>query len=77
MTYALKVSTAGNSACLMLPKAAVERLNVAKGDVVYLTEGKSGEMVLTAHDPDFAAQMEAAEHVMKQYRNALKELARK
>ncbi|HET6345531.1 MAG TPA: AbrB/MazE/SpoVT family DNA-binding domain-containing protein [Myxococcota bacterium] len=77
MTYAIKVSTAGNSTCLMLPKAAADRLQVEKGDVVYLTEGPDGALLLTTSDPEFAEQMAAAEQVMRQYRNALRELAKK
>jgi putative addiction module antidote len=34
---ALKVTQVGNSTGVILPKEAVSRLNVEKGDVVYLT----------------------------------------
>ncbi|ACD91134.1 MAG: AbrB/MazE/SpoVT family DNA-binding domain-containing protein [Chlorobium limicola] len=69
------VSKIGNSTGVILPKAAVERLKVKPGDVVYLTETSTGYTV-TPYDPEFEAQMEAARRGMTEYRNALHELAK-
>jgi putative addiction module antidote len=72
---ALKITQVGNSKAVVLPKEVVSRLKVEKGDVVYLTEAPDGYR-LTPYDPGFAEQMEAARHIMKRRRNALRELAK-
>jgi putative addiction module antidote len=71
----VKVTTVGNSAGVVLPKEALARLKIKKGDTLYLIETRDGYM-LTGYDPEFAAQMDAAEEGMRTYRNALRELAR-
>jgi len=50
-------------------------MNVDAGDVVYLTETVDGVRV-TPYDPEFAAQMDVAEKVMKKRRAVLRELAK-
>ncbi len=71
----VKVTTVGNSTGVVLPKEALARLKIRKGDTLYLIETRDGYM-LTGHDSELAAQMEAAEAGMRIYRNALGELAR-
>ena len=71
----LKVTQIGNSLGVVLPKEAVARLRVGKGDVVFLTETDDGFRI-TPYDPEFARQMEAAEEVSKRRRNALRVLAK-
>ena len=44
---AFKVTTVGSSVGFILPKAARERMKVAKGDVLYLTEAPDGGYRLT------------------------------
>ena len=75
MTLELKIRRVGNSLGVVLPKEALNRLNVQAGDQLYITEAPDG-FRLTAADPEFARQMEIAEKGMKRYRNALRELAR-
>jgi putative addiction module antidote len=70
----LKVTTVGNSVGVILPKEILERLRVGKGDSLYVVETKNG-IQLTAYDPAFARQVEAAERVMREDRDALKKLA--
>jgi len=70
-----KLTTVGNSTGLVLPKEALARLKVKKGDTVYLVETQGG-YELTPYNPEFAAQMEAAEKGMRAYRHALRELAK-
>jgi putative addiction module antidote len=72
---ALKISQIGNSIGLVLPKEAVSRLKVGKGDVVYLTEAADGYRI-TPYDPVFEQQVETARAIMKRRRNALRELAK-
>ena len=71
----VKVTTIGNSMGIVLPKEALAKLKVSKGDTLYLVEGPEG-WVLTPYQQDFETQLEAAEAVMRRYRNALRELAK-
>ena len=70
------VAQIGNSTGVILPKEAVARLKVKKGDSVFLTETPDGYS-LSPYDPEFETQLEAARRGMARYRNALRELARK
>ena len=70
----LKITAVGNSLGIILPKEVQQMLRVSKGDVVHVTEAPGGVM-LTPYDPDFAAIMAAAEIVMAENREALRELA--
>lgn len=72
---ALKITAIGNSAGVVLPKDVLARLGVTKGDMLYLTEAPDGFRI-SAYDPDFARQMEAAAKVMKRRRAALRTLAK-
>jgi putative addiction module antidote len=74
-TIALKLTTIGNSVGAVLPKEALAKLNVGKGDTLFLTESPDGYR-LTPYNPDFEAQMNAARAIMKKRRNALRELAK-
>jgi len=73
--FTLKLTTIGKSAGLILPKEALSKLNLHKGDTLYLTETKEGYL-LTPYNPEFESQMRHAEDVMSRYRNTLKELAK-
>ncbi len=57
-----------------LPKETLARLNLQKGDTLYLTEGPQG-IRLVPFDEEFAAQMEAAREVMRENRDVLQRLA--
>jgi putative addiction module antidote len=74
-TVLIKVTTVGNSLGLILPRNLLAKLRVTKGDVIYVTETRSG-IELTPFDPDFALQMDAAELIMQENRDALRRLAR-
>jgi putative addiction module antidote len=71
----VKVTTVGNSTGIILPKEALAKLNVQKGDTLLLTESPEG-FVLTPYDATFERQMSAAEKVANRYRDALRELAK-
>lgn len=75
MNKPLKITRIGNSAGIVLPKEVLARLRVGPGDAVYLTEAPDG-VRLTAIDPDFAATMDAAEAIMREDRDILRELAK-
>lgn len=74
---ALKVRKVGNSLGVVLPREAAARLKVDEGAVVYLTEAPDGSYRLTAYDERFAGQMEAAERIMREDRDVLRELAKR
>ena len=65
----------GNSVGVILPKEILERLRVKRGDSLYVIETKNG-IELTAYNPDFARQVEIAERVMREDRDALRKLAK-
>lgn len=71
----LKLTQIGNSVGVALPKAVLERLHAAKGDNLFLVETPEG-FLLTPYDPAMAAQLEAAEAVMREDRDVLKALAK-
>jgi putative addiction module antidote len=71
----LKVTQVGNSIGLVLPKEALSRLNVTKGDALFLIETPDG-YTMTAYDPGFAEELKFAEEGSRKYKNALKELAK-
>jgi putative addiction module antidote len=72
---ALKLTQIGNSVGVALPKAVLERLHASKGDNLFLIETSEGYM-LTPYDPAMAAQLEAAEAIMREDRDVLKALAK-
>jgi len=71
----VKVTSIGNSMGIVLPKEALTKLKAEKGDILYLVDGPEG-LTLTPYQHDFEKQMQAAEKVMKKYRNTLHELAK-
>jgi len=72
----LKLTGVGTSTGVVIPKAMLARLNVAKGDVLYAVETPDGGYRLTPYDPAFAEKMERAEDIIKRYRNTLHALAK-
>jgi len=60
---------------ILLPKEALKKLKANKGDTLYLVDSPEG-LTLTPYQQDFEDQMEAAETVMKKYRNAFHKLAK-
>ena len=71
----VKVTAIGNSVGIVLPKEALGKLNVDKGDTLYLVENPEG-LTLTPYEQNFEKQMDAAKKYVKKYRNALHELAK-
>ena len=71
----LKVTTVGSSAGVVLPKDVLTRLNIGKGDTLFLTDAPDGYRI-TPYDPDFERQMNLVRRVMNERRNVLKELAK-
>ena len=74
MATTVKVVAIGNSSGVILPKETLARLNVQKGDTLYLTETPHGIRLVT-YDEEFARQMEAAREIMRENRDVLQRLA--
>jgi putative addiction module antidote len=70
----LKLTTVGNSTGIVLPREILDRLRVSKGDTLYAVETPNG-IELTPYNPEFAAQMDRAEAIMREDRDALRKLA--
>lgn len=73
---ALKLTTIGTSTGVIIPKEMLARMNVGKGDSLYLVEAPDGGYRLTPYDPVFARKMEKADEIMRRYRNTLNVLAK-
>ncbi len=73
--HTLKIRRIGNSLGATFPKEVLQKLNVSEGDSIFLTETPNG-VQMTAYDPDFEAAMQAFAETRKNYRNALRELAK-
>ena len=71
----LKLTAIGNSLGVVLPKEALGRPKVGKGDTLYITESPDGYR-LTPYSPGFEEHMSAARKIMKKRRAALRELAK-
>jgi putative addiction module antidote len=74
MTRKLKVTAIGNSTGVILPKELLEKLRVSRGDELMVLETPDG-ITLTPFNPEFSAQMETAEKIMRRRRNLLRKLA--
>ncbi len=71
----LKLTTIGNSLGVVLPKEALNKLHLEKGDILFLTESPDGFRP-TPYSPAFETQMLAARQIMKKRRAVLRELAK-
>ena len=50
---ALKITQIGNSMGVILPKEILAKMNLEKGDTVYLTEAANGGFKLSPYDDEF------------------------
>jgi len=73
--HMLKLTQVGNSLGAIFPKDLLAKLNLEKGDEIYLTESPDG-LRITLHNPEFEEQMNAARDIMKKRRAVLHELAK-
>ena len=74
MVLKLKLRKVGNSVGLVLPREALLHLHAQEGDTVCATEAKDGSLRLCLTNPAVLRQLEAAQHVIRRYRNTLREL---
>lgn len=73
----LKITQIGNSLGAVFPKEMLTELKAQKGDTITVTSAPGGSMrIVAVSDPNFDAQMDAAQKVMRKRRSALRELAK-
>jgi putative addiction module antidote len=76
MMLELKLRKIGNSVGVVLPKEALAHLKAAEGDVISVTEGADGRLLMSSQQAQVSEQMRIAQSLMQRYRNTLRELAK-
>ncbi|OFW18793.1 MAG: AbrB family transcriptional regulator [Acidobacteria bacterium RIFCSPLOWO2_02_FULL_65_29] len=76
MVLELKLRKIGNSVGIVLPREALTHLNVGEGDTVCVTDAAGGSLRLSPGTAESRRQLEAAQNVIRFYRNALRELSK-
>jgi putative addiction module antidote len=75
MTTIMKLRKVGGSLGIIIPKDEVERMHLKEGDELFGLPDDDG-LRLQARDPLFERKMKAFENTRRQFRNALRELAK-
>jgi putative addiction module antidote len=73
--HMLKLTQIGNSIGVILPKEALARLKLSKGESIFLTETPDG-YVLTPYDPTLEEEIQAGREFMRDYRDTFHQLAK-
>jgi putative addiction module antidote len=76
MVLELKLRKVGNSVGVVLPKEALAYLNVREGDTVCVTDSTDGALRLSPTRAQVITQLDAAQDILRRYRNTLRELAK-
>lgn len=71
----IKLRQVGSSAGAIFPKEVLEELQAQIGDTLHLVRTERG-FEITAFDPEFEEAMAIYRDVAREYRDALRELAR-
>jgi putative addiction module antidote len=71
----LKLTQIGNSIGVILPKEALARLKVEKGQSVFLTDTPDG-YAITPYDPALEDQIQAGRTFMNEFRDTFHQLAK-
>ncbi len=74
--HAIKLRKIGNSVGLVLPREILAKLKVREGETIYLTDTRDGFRI-TPYNEEFKVQMDAAEKIMNEDRDILRELSKK
>lgn len=72
----LEIKKIGNSTGLILPKELLARLGLEQGDELFATVEPGQGLKLSRYEDKHAEVMRIAREVMREYREALKELAK-
>lgn len=73
--HMLKLTQIGNSVGVILPKEALTRLRLEKGQSVFMTETPEG-YALTPYDPALEEQIQAGREFMREFRDTFHQLAK-
>ena len=73
--HTLKLTQIGNSVGVILPKEALARMKLQKGETVFLTESVDG-FILTPYDPALEEEITAGREFMREYRDTFRALAK-
>ncbi len=73
--HMLKLTQIGNSVGVILPKEALAKLRLEKGQSVFLTETPNG-YALTPYDPTLEEQIQAGREFMREFRDTFHQLAK-
>jgi putative addiction module antidote len=71
----LKLTAVGTSTGVVIPKEMLQRMKVARGDFLHVSETAEGYLV-TPYDPAVAEQVEAGRDFMREFRDTFKALAK-
>jgi putative addiction module antidote len=72
----IRIRKIGNSDGLILPKALMQRLDLRRGQQLYLVELAAGGFQVLPYDPDFEKTMDIADEIIDEYRDTLAALAK-
>jgi putative addiction module antidote len=72
----IEIKKIGNSDGLLIPRELMQRLDLKRGQQLYITELPGGGFQALPYDPDFERTMELAEETMNTYRDTLATLAK-
>lgn len=75
MTAVMKLRKVGGSLGIIIPKDEIERMHLKEGDELFGLPEDDG-LRLQARDPAFERKLKAFENTRRQFRNALRELAK-
>lgn len=75
MNATLKLTAVGTSTGVVIPKEMLASMNLQKGDVLHVVKTQDGYL-LTPYDPEVKRQVDLGRRVMREYREALRELAK-
>ena len=70
-----KLIKVGNSVGVIIPRDVLAKLGLEVGDALSISDAPGG-VTLSRYDPEFERQMTLARQIMKERRNALRELAK-
>jgi putative addiction module antidote len=75
VTAVMKLRKVGGSLGIIIPKEEIERMHLKEGDELFGLPDDDG-LRLQARDPVFERKLKAFENTRRQFRNALRELAK-
>ena len=72
----LEIKKIGNSDGVILPRELMQRLDLKRGQQLFVVELAGGGFQALPYDPDFEKMMEVADRTMDQYRDTIAALAK-